>query len=168
MNGAPTRYVLDTSVFTQAARFYYGLDIVPSFWDALTRHTQAGAVLSIDRVKNEIDNGKDQLKEWAANDFHHSFQNTNDPKVLAVYQQVIQWAMAQSQYTDAAKAEFARVDNADAWVVVYAMVKGYIVVTQEVSHPNSKRKIFIPDVCQAFGVQYIDTFEMMRRLGIRL
>jgi hypothetical protein len=76
--------------------------------------------------------------------------------------------MGRSQYTNSAKAEFAEADNADAWVVAYAMVKGYIVVTQEGSHPNSKRKIFIPDVCQAFVVQYIDTFKMMRRLEVKL
>jgi hypothetical protein len=168
MNGAPTRYVLDTSVFTQAARSYYSFAIAPRFWDALTQHARTGAVLSIDRVKGEIDNGKDELKEWANNNFHYSFETTNDDKVLTAYQQVIQWAMGQSQYTNSAKAEFAREDNADAWVVAYAMAKSCLVVTQEQPAPGAKARIMLPNVCQAFGIPFIDTFEMMRKLGIKL
>jgi len=168
MNGAPTRYALDTSVFTQAARSYYSFAIAPRFWDALTQHARTGAVLSIDRVKGEIDNGKDELKEWANNHFHYSFETTNDDEVLTAYQRVIRWAMGQSQYTNSAKAEFARKDNADAWVVAYAIAKGCVVVTQEQPARDARRKIPLPNVCQAFCIPFIDTFEMMRKLGIKL
>ncbi len=166
MNNAP--YVLDTSVLTQAARSYYAFDLVPSFWTIIRQHAHNGNVLSIDRVKDEIDQGKDQLKNWATGSFHFAFASSDDPDVLAAYAQVIQWAMAQLQYTDAAKAEFARNENADAWVVAYAKAKGYGVVTQEQSAPNSKAIIKLPDVCRAMDVSCIDTFQMMRNLGITL
>nr|BAL56842.1 PilT domain-containing protein [uncultured Acetothermia bacterium] len=168
MNGVPNRYVLDTSVFTQAFRSYYHFDIAPGFWQALAQHAGAGTLLSIDRVKKEIEDGKDDLAKWIENHFHRSFESTADNQVLAAYQRVIQWAMAQGQYTDAAKAKFADADNADAWVVAYALAKDYVVVTQEVAAPQSKHNIKIPDVCRAFNVPCIDTFDMMRRLGIRL
>jgi hypothetical protein len=119
-------------------------------------------------VKDEIDRGKDDLTQWANNDFRVWFESTNDADVLAAYGEVIQWAKMQSQYTSAAKREFAEAENADAWVVAYAKAKGCVVVTQETSAPKSKRKIKVPDVCNAFGVMWIDTFVMMRRLGIRL
>jgi hypothetical protein len=100
--------------------------------------------------------------------FHDWLENSSDAGVLAAYGEVIQWALAQSPYTDAAKAEFADAENADAWVVAYAKAKGCVVVTQEKPAPQSKRKVKVPDVCNAFGVMWIDTFVMMRRLGIRL
>ncbi|GIV56945.1 MAG: twitching motility protein PilT [Candidatus Kapaibacterium sp.] len=168
MNGVPNRYVLDTSVFIQAFRSYYHFDIAPGFWQALAKHAGAGTLLSIDRVKKEIENGKDELAKWTENHFHGSFENTADNQVLADYQRVIQWVMGQGQYTPAAKAEFADADNADAWIVAYALARGCVVVTQEVAAPQAKRIIKIPDVCRAFSVPCIDTFEMMRKLGIKL
>ena len=168
MTSAPIPYVLDTSVLTQAARSYYAFDIVPTFWDIMKQCAQNGHVISIDKVKDEIEEGKDQLKDWANGDFHFAFASTDDPNVLAAYAQVIQWAMSQQQYTDAAKAEFARAKNADAWVVAYAMAKGCVVVTQEESAPNSRAKIKIPDVCRAMQVPCVNTFQMMRELGIVL
>lgn len=77
------------------------------------------------------------------------------------------WAVQQAQFSTQAKADFARADNADAWVVAYAMAKGCVVVTHEQYDPNIKRKIPIPNVCKAFGVPYVDTFEMLRRLGVK-
>jgi predicted nucleic acid-binding protein len=168
MNGVPNRYVLDTSVFIQAFRLYYHFDIAPGFWQALAKHAGAGTLLSIDRVRKEIDIGKDELAKWAEKHFHRSFKKIADNQVLAFYERVIQWAENQGQYTRAAKDEFAKADSADAWIVAYALAKGCVVVTQEVAAPKAKHKIKIPDVCKAFNIPCIDTFEMMRKLGIKL
>jgi hypothetical protein len=48
------------------------------------------------------------------------------------------------------------------------MTKGYTVVTQEVSAPQSKTEVKIPDLCTAMSVPCIDTFAMLRTLGIKL
>jgi hypothetical protein len=168
MNSGPTRFILDASVFIQAYRSYYHFDIAPGFWNALIQHASTGVLLSIDRVKAEIDKGKDDLSKWANSHFHGWFESTAVDDVLATYGEVIRWAMAQSQYTDAAKAKFADEENADARVVAYAKAKGCVVVTQEKPAPQSKTEVKVPDVCNAFDVPWIDTFEMMRRLGIRL
>jgi hypothetical protein len=76
------------------------------------------------------------------------------------------WVQGQDQFSDAAKADFAR--GADGWLVAYAKAKGCIVVTLETINPDIKRKVPIPNVCQVFGVQFVDTFEMLRRLGVQL
>ena len=76
------------------------------------------------------------------------------------------WVQGQDQFSDAAKADFAR--GADGWLVAYAKAKGCIVVTLETINLDIKRKVPIPNVCQAFGVQFVDTFEMLRRLGVQL
>jgi len=67
---AATRYVLDTNVLIKAARRYYAFDIAPSFWAALVDLASDGRVVSIDRVKGEIDRGKDDLADWANGSFH--------------------------------------------------------------------------------------------------
>jgi hypothetical protein len=168
VNGGSPRFIIDASVFIEAARRYYGFDIAPTFWQALVQHAQSGIVLSIDRVLEEINNGKDELKEWVNNHLSQAFQTTDDLEVLSAYGRVIEWTMAQTQYKDSAKAEFASLENADAWVVAYAIAKGCTVTTQEQPAINAKVRIPMPNVCKSFGVTFVDTFEMMRRLGIRL
>jgi hypothetical protein len=164
----PPRYVLDSNVFIEAARRYYAFDLVPSFWRALIEQAQNGRLESIDRVKDEIDLGKDSLTNWADSDFLQWFASTNQTDVIGRYSQLMVWAHGQQQFTAGAKAEFARKENADPWVIAYAIAKGFVVVTHEQFDPNITVKIPIPNACRAFGVQYVDTFQMLRDLGIRL
>lgn len=165
MTNGPT-YVLDANVFIQAARRYYAFDVVPGFWDSLVKHAANEQVRSIDRVLKELDRGKDQLAAWVNNDLSDAFASTDEPGVIQVYGDLMAWVQAQSQFTDAAKTDFA--SGADGWLVAYAKVNGCVVVTQEVFDPVIKRKVPIPNMCQAFGVPYIDTFDMLRKLGIKL
>jgi hypothetical protein len=169
MNSSPTRHVLDADVFMQAARHYYAFDIVPGFWQALVQHAQAGTVLSIDRVRTkEIDRGNDDLKDWANTAFLPWFAPTDEGDVIDAYRRVMHWAYTQAQFTDAAKAEFADEGNADAWLVAYALAKGCVLVTHEQFARDAKARIPVPNVCQAFGVEVVDTFQMLRALGVRL
>ena len=167
MNG-PLIYILDANVFMEAARRYYAFDIAPTFWQALVEHAENGQLLSIDRVKKEIDRGKDMLTDWANSEFNQWFISTDDPNVIDSYSQIITWAQRQDQFNDSAKEEFYKVDNADPWVVAFSMAKRCIVVTHEQFDSNVRVRIPIPNVCQAFGVEYIDTFLMLRDLGVRL
>ena len=160
------KFVLDANVFIEAARRYYAFDLAPGFWESLIRQTKNGRVQSIDRVKKELERGKDQLAEWAKGDFDFGFDSTDEVDVIELYSEIVNWVQSQNQFTGAAKAEFAR--GADGWLVAYARVKGSIVVTQEVlAPPEAKIKVKIPNVCQAFNLPYVDTFEMLRRLGVK-
>lgn len=167
MSGPP-KYVLDADVFIQAARDYYAFDLAPAFWKALVDHASNGHLLSIDRVKDEIELGKDRLADWVAGTFNTWFASTNEADVLRAYGGVMRWAQAEMQYSDAAKAEFADTKNADAWLIAYAQAKGVIVVTLEQPNPNVQRRIPIPNVCKALGISYLDSFAMLRALGVRL
>ncbi|MGV3533447.1 MAG: DUF4411 family protein [Chthoniobacteraceae bacterium] len=63
------------------------------------------------------------------------------------------------------KAEY---DEADAYVIAAAQLRGGIVVTQETSAAekrNPKRSMFIPDVCRDLGIPCIALLGMMRREG---
>lgn len=76
------------------------------------------------------------------------------------------WSQGQAQFTDAAKAEFASAP--DSWLAAYALANGCVVVTHEQFHRDIKVRIPIPNACRASGVEYIDTFQMMRELEARL
>ena len=78
---------------------------------------------------------------------------------------IMTWIQAQPQFLLAAKSAFAA--GADGWLVAYAKVQGFVIATDEVPNPNVRRRIPIPNVCDAFGVDYIDTFDLMRALGAR-
>jgi len=164
----PPKYLLDANVFIQAARGYYAFDLAPAFWQALLEHASNGHLLSIDRVRDEIEQGKDDLAKWAGGTFHSWFASTGDNDVVQAYGRIMQWAQAQPQYSAAAKAQFADVRNADAWLIAYSQAKGCVVVTHEQPAPNAQNRIPIPNVCQAFGVPFVDTFAMLRALGVSL
>ena len=158
-------YVLDTNVFIEAARRYYAFDIAPPFWESLVQHAANRRIYSIDRVKQELERGKDELATWATSQFNNAFASTDEEDVIQSYSEVIGWVQAQEQFLDAAKADFAAVE--DGWLVAYARAKGYIVVTHELPAIDARSKVPIPNVCEALGVSYADTFAMLRELGVR-
>lgn len=158
-------YVLDANVFIEAARRYYAFDLAPRFWEGLIAHASNERVQSVDRVKNELLRQKDELARWANGDFADAFASTDRQDVVQAYREIMAWVQTQAQFSDGAKADFAR--GADGWLVAYARVTGCIVVTHEVLALDAIRKIPIPNVCQAFRLRWVDTFAMLRDLGVR-
>ena len=162
-----TRFVLDTNVFIQAYRQYYPRDICPGFWRALVLQHEDKRVFSIDRVKKEIAEGRDQLTQWANESAPGTFfKKTADQAVIGWFQKFVTWVSGEDQYTAAAKAEFANV--ADGWVVAYAKQNDYCVVTQEVYNPEIKKKVPVPNLCLQFEVQCVNTFDLLRQLRVKL
>jgi len=162
------RFVLDANVLIEAHRRYYSFDIAPCFWRVLLGLANRGNVLSIDRVKQELANSdkEDALQIWANSDFSQCFMSTENESVFKAYREIIDWSFRQPQYYDSAKAEFANV--ADSWVVAFAKAFKCIVVTQEQFSRDAKKRILIPNACKAFGVEYMNTFEMLRYLNASL
>ncbi|HCO22927.1 MAG: hypothetical protein CME31_22885 [Gimesia sp.] len=79
---------------------------------------------------------------------------------------MVQWVDSSTQFTQAAKAKFS--SNADGWLVAYAKAHDYVVVTREVYVADIKREVKIPNVCEEFDVEYIDTFDLLEELGVQL
>ncbi len=160
-------YVLDANVFIEAARRYYAFDLAPGFWHHLSHFASIGRIQSIDRVRQELERGKDDLADWVRSErFGNGFASTNDTGVIQSYSSVMAWVQAYPQFSGAAKANFATV--ADGWLIAYAKAKGGIVVTHEVPDPGAKGRVKIPNVCQVFSVPFLDTFKMLRALGVKL
>jgi hypothetical protein len=160
----PNLYVLDANAFIEPAKGYYAFDIVPSYWDQLAANGASGRICTIDRVAAEILSPAD-LKTWIDGPFKPCIRQSNTQDTLAKYAALMTWAQAQP-FSAPAKAEFATV--ADAWLVAYAAAVGATVVTHETFDANCRRRVKIPNACQTLGVPTINTFEMLRALGIRL
>ncbi len=156
------KFVLDSNVFIEAHRRYYAFDLAPKFWTELVNRSDS--IICIDRVKGELSEGKDQLASWVGT-CACQFAKTNDTNTIKVYSQLMQWANNEPRFMPEARAEFARV--ADAWIVAYAKAYGYTVTTLEVPDKFIKKRIKIPDVCEAFTVPYVNTFTMLRQLGVK-
>lgn len=157
------KYILDANVFIEAKRRYYAFNLCPGFWDSLLHHNSMGNLESIDYVKKELLEGKDDLATWSKK-IPSLFASTDNKFVLTDYGAIIQWTQSQEHFRDAAKSEFA--SGVDAWVVAYAKANNATVVTQEVSAPKSRKDIKIPDVCNHFDIKYTNTFDMLQKLGI--
>jgi hypothetical protein len=114
-------YLLDTSVFVEAANRYYRFEIAPGFWDALLDQSLIGKVGSIDKVLAELLRMNDPLADWARSKFAHAFASTRQSRVRQEYRRVIQFVSRQTRYTDQARRQFADADNADAWLVAFAL-----------------------------------------------
>lgn len=170
----PPRYILDTSFFTQAQRSYYAFDIARSFWDYLVQLANQvanqGIITSIDKVYGEIERGKDDLYKWAQQKLSSQFfcSTDNSSEVLKNYQSLIRWSSSNTQFYDNAKAEFAQYNEADAWVVAFAISNNLTVVSQETFSADVKRRIPIPNVCRVFNVRLIDTFTFLREQGFSM
>jgi hypothetical protein len=157
------KYLLDANVFIEAKRRYYAFDLCPGYWECLVWHHRTTCIQSIDRVKDEFERGADELSEWARSVMPQTcFASCDDTAVTAQYAEIMGWVQSQDQFFPEAKAGFA--GSADGWLIAYAKVNSLIVVTQEVLAPDARKKVPIPNVCQAFGVDYVDTFEMLRDL----
>ena len=92
------------------------------------------------------------------------FAPTDTRLVVADYGMIIQWAQSQERFNDAAKSEFST--GVDAWVIAYAKTNNAVVVTQEVSAPQSRKDVKIPDVCNHFDIKHTTTFDMLRKLEV--
>ena len=123
-------------------------------------------MLSIDRVRDEIlsYSPPDALIEWVNQAPNGLFVSSAEPLVIAAFTEMVNWVQASVQFRSEAKAEFARV--ADGWLAAYARIHNVVVVTQEVFNADVRKRVPLPNVCKQFGVDYRDTFEMLRELEV--
>jgi len=161
-------YVVDTNFFIQAHRTGYPLDIAVSFWKTIKQLAYDVRIISIDKVKNEIYRNEDALKRWCEENLPENFFKDSSG-VMEEYSKVSAWAVSKKDhYKPKAIEEFLDADEADAFLVAYALSDpaNRIIVTQETSQPQIKSKIKIPEVCNAFNLDYVNTMQMFRKLNV--
>jgi hypothetical protein len=155
------KYVLDANIFIESARRYYSFDFGTKFWDFLKENAENGILCSIDKVFKEIQKGDKK-------DFKEFFLPTDNNNVLINYSKIVNYANNNKQYNQNAIDEFLKEDNADAWIIAFAITKSLTVVTHESYNPDAKKKVLIPNVCKDFNITYKNLFDMLKELNFKL
>lgn len=123
-----------------------------------------GLFYSSKKVYAELLDGRtdDEARTWAKTIPSSFFlEDSKVDEVMEHYAQVIRWAYQSQQYTPDAKAEFAHEKIADAFLIALAKQRGYTIVTQEKSSPDSRKKIFLPDAARANGVRTVLIYDLL-------
>ena len=153
--------LLDADVLIAAHRNYYAPDICPGFWDCINHHIASGRLLIIDRVLNEI-KFPPELVAWVRGLPQHALASTSAPAVTDAYSAMMDWVQNNSQFKPTAKGDFA--EKVDGWLVAYSTVNDTCVVTNEAFDLNVRKNVKLSKVCEQFGVNYQDTYAMLRWL----
>jgi hypothetical protein len=78
---------------------------------------------------------------------------------------ISRWA-AGGPFHQAAKDKFLSARSADAWLVALASSEGdCVIVTNEVSAPQSKKDIKLPDAAAVAGVNTLPLFELLQQFA---
>lgn len=157
-------YLIDANALIEAKNRYYAFDIAPGFWTWLDRAHESGIACSIDAVRDELLDGSDELADWARS--RKDFFRPIDDAAAAQFGPLTSWVMSKD-FTAAAKAGFTG-DHADYLLVAFGKAHGHVVVTHELSEPNRKNRVKIPDACMALGASFTSPFEMLRASGATL
>ncbi len=152
-------YLLDADVFIAAKNLHYGFDFCPAFWDWIVQEHNSGQVFSVEKVRDELLAGQDDLAAWAARLPGAFFEKPN-ATTLPALERIATWINGQTKYSAAAKNTFLQI--ADFYLVAQALAGQHIVVTHERPH-ESRHVVKIPNVCLALEVQYMTPFDMLRR-----
>ncbi|MEH2510151.1 hypothetical protein V1291_001505 [Nitrobacteraceae bacterium AZCC 1564] len=156
------KYLFDSNVFIEAKNRYYAFDICPGFWDWMDHVAKADAG-SIVNVCDELRQGRDELAKWAnARRTEPWFLKVDDASTQKFFQSVANFVNL-GAFKQAAKAKF--LSGADPWLIAKAKIVGAKVVTHEVSAPDSKNRVPIPDVCKAFDIECTTPYEALRSMA---
>lgn len=158
-------YLLDTNIFI-TAKNELPMDVYPSFWQTLSKLAAKGEFRSIKKVEDEIRKGKDELVDWIDNNLPQDFFIPENGNTITALSTVSQWTTLNQVYTPAAKNEFVSV--ADSWIVAEALSQAVTVVTHETSDPLCRKRVKIPDVCNAVGVKFCNLNDAFRSLGVTI
>lgn len=153
------RYLLDANCFTQSFHLHYRFDFCPGFWKWIEQQNAAGAVYSLDRIQEEITRSPNDLTKWAKAKTDGTFflSTQKDRDVSKVYGRIANW-VENSDFKRRGKDEFMA--GNDAWLIAYAVVHNFTVVSYELYNPDEKRKIKIPALCDPFDFRCIYLYDV--------
>jgi hypothetical protein len=159
-----SKYLFDSNVFIQAKNFHYQFCFCQGFWDWILSGHDHGLFFSSKKVLAELKRGHsgDGAKAWAESAPSSFFLDDARVKdVMAVYANVINWAYNSRHYLQGAKDEFAREEEADAFLVALAAHGNYKIVTNEKSNPDKRNRILLPDAALAFDVETVLIYDLL-------
>jgi hypothetical protein len=161
-------YLLDANVLMTAHAMYYPVDAVPEFWDFLLHQAQAGRLkMPLEIIEEVLDGSNDEERDllyaWVHDPDHKAALLLAEEVNQALVAKVVAQGYAQNLTDD----EIEQIGR-DPFLIAYGLAApaDRCVVTTETPRPSAKRQNRkIPDVCDSFGVNWCNTFAMLKALG---
>lgn len=167
------KFLIDSNVLMTPYRQYYAFDLIPTYWDELSKRASTGRIMLLDMVKDEIAKGQDELSDWVSRQAGFVICNHVTSEIIGKYQEVLQYVQNCGLYKEQALQAWAPGYVADPWLIAAAAVNNYTIITGEVASgglstktPNKNAKI--PDVAKAFKVRTNNLFYMMKQFEIKI
>lgn len=154
-------YSVDSSSLMDWQGRFYPTDVFAELLTKMEDLIAARRFLAPVQVRQEVEAvGTQGLKDWVG---HHRDLFVPTAETLTETQAI------RRQFAGLLdpKAEY---EEADAYVIALAKIRGGLVVTGETSATekrNPKRSHYIPDVCREMGIPCINLLGLMRREGWR-
>jgi hypothetical protein len=163
------KYLFDSDCLIVAKNSYYSPEFSSAFWDWLITGNQQGVFFMVDKVI-------DELKQGREDDFLYKFSETHGDNFklattghdcLIKYAELQNWASStwvtgkNSSNTSKALEVFANVKTADPWQVAYASLHGCVIVSNERPEITSQKSVKLPDAANAFGVNVVKLHEVL-------
>ncbi|MDR2572170.1 MAG: DUF4411 family protein [Oscillospiraceae bacterium] len=173
MDNAISTYLIDTNSLITPYKRYYPFDLAPPFWKSMEEKLKDGNIVLLDKVYNEVTAGDDELTEWLSGIEYINVVSHKNVEMVKKYSEILSYVQTCGFYKQKALAEWSDAKVADAWIVACAIVQNHTVVTFEEpngnlnkNYPCSRAKI--PEICDVFGIEYTNLFEMMRQLSFNV
>ena len=154
---------LDSNVFIEGKKGPYAFDIAPRFWALIDELIDDGQIACPQLVYDELLEVQDDLAGWAKERRTSGLFTLPDATVQVAYKDVVDHV--RQRYPDnQARRRF--LDRADPWVIAHAISGSGTVVTLELRVAASSQQVKIPNVCDDFGIRWINTYQLLRELGV--
>lgn len=141
----------------------YGFDIAPRFWAILDELIADDRISCPLLVYDELQKVQDDLHAWAKERRKTGLFVEPSLTVQRRFQEIVEYVSA--RYPDnQSRQRF--LDRADPWLIAHAMSRDGSVVTLEAKAPDTSLKVKIPNVCSHFNVTCMNTYQMLRELGV--
>ena len=165
------KYLIDANSLIRPSRAYYPFDFAPSFWPQLRPKISLDKIAVLDKVRDEILKGTDELSAWISDLPNECILSTQDIQIIQMYRDVLSFIQQSDQYSEAALRLWSRENVADPWLIAVAAAYDYTILSFEQSagrittRSNNPK---LPDVAHHFQVPYTSLFNMMRQECFRL
>ena len=167
------KHLIDANSLIRPARAYYPFDFAPSFWQQLRPKISLDKIAVLDKVRDELLKGTDELSAWIRDLPNECILSTQDTQILQKYRDVLSFIQQSDKYSEAALRRWSQLDIADPWMIAAAKVYGYTLLSFEQSagtipEGSRSKNPKLPDVARHFQVPYTSLFDMMRQEHFRL
>ena len=167
------KHLIDANSLIRPARAYYPFDFAPSFWQQLRPKISLDKIAVLDKVRDELLKGTDELSTWISDLPNECILSTQDMQILQKYRDVLSFIQQSDKYSEAALRRWSQLDIADPWLIAAAKVYGYTLLSFEQSagtipEGSRSKNPKLPDVARHFQVPYTSLFDMMRQEHFRL